>query len=46
MLYIDNNDDSLHIERDGIDNSLLDTSMGYSLYKRAVYDKVKKNMHL
>ncbi len=27
---------------DDIDDSLLDTSMGYSLYKRAVYDEVKR----
>ncbi len=40
--YIDSNDDLLHIERDGIDDSLLDTSMGYSLYKRVVYDEVKR----
>ncbi len=40
--YIDSNDDLLHIKQDGIDDSLLDTSMGNSLYKRAVYDKVKQ----
>ncbi len=40
--HIDDRDDSFRIERDSPDKNLLDNSLGYSVFKRAVYDDVKR----